>query len=163
MTLPPFQRLLDDHAEGVFGFLASIVGRQEAEDCFQETFVAALRAYPGLEHGRNLRSWLLTIAHRKAIDNRRASARRPLPVAEPPEPAGRAAALNGDPAELRGDEDLRRLVQGLPPKQRGAVALRFGADLAYREIAARLGCSEPAARQNVREGLRRLRKEMGAA
>src|SRR5204862_7003487 len=68
VALPPFQRLLDTYAEDVYGFLHATVGATEADDCFQDTFLAALRAYPRLRHGDNLRSWLLTIAHRKAID-----------------------------------------------------------------------------------------------
>ena len=70
-TIPPFQELLDEHGSDVLGFLVASVGPHDAEDCFQETFIAALRAYPRIEHARNLRSWLLTIAHRKAIDHRR--------------------------------------------------------------------------------------------
>ena len=64
------------------GGLRGAVGRGDAEDCFQETFLAALRAYPKLRDGGNLRGWLLTIAHRKAIDHHRARGRRPVPVAE---------------------------------------------------------------------------------
>ena len=74
-ALPPFQSLLDRHRGDVLGFLIASVGPQDAEDCFQETFLAALRAYPRLEHQNNLRSWLMTIAHRKAIDHHRRRAR----------------------------------------------------------------------------------------
>ncbi len=81
-ALPPFQTLLDEHAADVMGVLRGAVGRTDADDCFQETFLAALRAYPKLSDASNLRGWLLTIAHRKAIDHHRANGRRPLPVAE---------------------------------------------------------------------------------
>ena len=81
----PFQRFLDDHREDVWRFLVALVGRSEADDCFQETFLAALRAYPSLEDARNLRGWVLAIASRKAIDHGRARGRRPLPMADPPE------------------------------------------------------------------------------
>jgi RNA polymerase sigma factor (sigma-70 family) len=151
-ALPPFQRLLDDHADDVLGFLIASVGPQEAEDCFQETLLAALRHYPRLEDARNLRGWLLTIAHRKAIDHHRARARRATPVAEPPDVA--APSANGR------DPELWRAVADLPPKQRGAVALRFASDLPYREIGAALDCSEEAARRSVHEGVKRLRKEL---
>ena len=80
--LPPFQTLLDEYAPDVMGVLRGAVGRTDAEDCFQETFLAALRAYPKLDNGENLRGWLLTIAHRKAIDHHRANGRQPLPVAD---------------------------------------------------------------------------------
>jgi RNA polymerase sigma factor (sigma-70 family) len=152
--LPPFQTVLDEHSASVMAILRGAVGRDGAEDCFQETFLAALRAFPKLEDDRNLRGWLLTIAHRKAIDHHRANGRRPVPVAEPREPAG------GDGLPER-DEDLWAAVGSLPPKQRAAVALRYGSDLPHAEIAAALGCSPEAARRNLHEGLKRLRKELG--
>jgi RNA polymerase sigma factor (sigma-70 family) len=151
--LPPFQQLLERHQGDVLGFLIATVGPQDAEDCFQETFLAALRAYPRLDDDRNLRGWLLTIAHRKAIDHHRARSRRAVPVGDAPEVA--------DPrAERREGSGIWRLVATLPPKQRSAVALRFALDLPHREIAATLGTSEEAARQNVHEGIKRLRLEL---
>ena len=145
--------MLDEHAAAVIGILRGAVGREAAEDCFQETFLAALRAYPQLEDARNLRGWLLTIAHRKAIDHHRARGRRPVPVAEVPE----VAEENGVPEP---DERLWAAVGALPPKQRAAVSLRYGSDLPHAEIAAALGCSPEAARRSLHEGLKRLRKEL---
>lgn len=133
--------------------LRGAVGRDGAEDCFQETFLAALRAYPGLSDARNLRGWLLTIAHRKAIDHHRANGRKPVPVAAVEEVPDR----DGPPAR---DEALWAAVGALPPKQRAAVALRYGSDLPHAEIAAALGCSPEAARRSLHEGIKRLRKEL---
>ncbi|MGN6588383.1 MAG: RNA polymerase sigma factor, partial [Solirubrobacterales bacterium] len=152
-ALPPFQTVLDEHSAAVMAILRGAVGREGAEDCFQETFLAALRAYPKLEDGRNLRGWLLTIAHRKAIDHHRANGRKPVPVAEPAEVAVEDAA----PAA---DDGLWAAVGALPPKQRAAVSLRYGSDLPHSEIAAALGCSPEAARRSLHEGLKRLRKEL---
>lgn len=152
-TLPPFQTVLDEHSAAVMAILHGAVGRDGAEDCFQETFLAALRAYPKLEDDSNLRGWLLTIAHRKAIDHHRARGRAPVPVAEP---AG-LATTDGIPEP---DEGLWAMVGELPPKQRAAVALRYGSDLPHNEIAAALGCSPEAARRSLHEGLKRLRKEL---
>jgi RNA polymerase sigma factor (sigma-70 family) len=152
-ALPPFQTVLDEHSGAVMSVLRGAVGREGAEDCFQETFLAALRAYPKLGDGRNLRGWLLTIAHRKAIDHHRANGRQPIPVAEVPE----ATTQDGMP-EL--DERLWAAVGALPPKQRAAVALRYGSDLPHGEIASALGCSPEAARRSLHEGLKRLRKEL---
>jgi len=151
-ALPPFQTLLDEHAGDVMGVLRGAVGRGDAEDCFQETFLAALRAYPKLEDANNLRGWLLTIAHRKAIDHHRANGRRPLPVAALEE----TAVVDPEPA----DDGIWTAVGALPPKQRAAVALRYGSDLPHTEIAAALGCSPEAARRSLHEGLKRLRKEL---
>ena len=151
MTLPPFQTLLDEHAADLHRFLVASVGPHDGADCFQETVISALRAYPGLRHDDNLRGWLFTIAHRKVIDHARRAARGPLPVAEPPEVAVTDAMGLAD-------ADLWRSVQALPPKQRTAVVQRYLLDRPYAEVAEVLGCSEDAARQNVRAGLRRLRQ-----
>jgi RNA polymerase sigma factor (sigma-70 family) len=148
---PPFQRVLDDHSAAVLRFLAASVGPLDADDCFQETVIAALRAYPRLRHADNLRGWLLTIAHRKALDHHRARSRRAVPVADPD--AGYAEP------DQPPDDDLWRAVHALPPKQRGAVLLRFVGDLSHREIAAALGSSEEAARRALADGLAKLRKE----
>ncbi|HVY96643.1 MAG TPA: sigma-70 family RNA polymerase sigma factor [Solirubrobacterales bacterium] len=151
--LPPFQALIDAHAAEVMAVLRGAVGRDDAEDCFQETFIAALRAYPQLKDDRNLRGWLITIAHRKAIDHHRARGRRPLPVEEVPETAV------SDPDPFAGDGIWER-VEALPPKQRAAVTLRYASDLPHAEIAAALGCSPAAARRSLHEGIKRLREEL---
>jgi RNA polymerase sigma factor (sigma-70 family) len=133
------------------GVLRGAVGRSDADDCFQETFLAALRAYPNLDNASNLRGWLLTIAHRKAIDHHRANGRRPLPVAEVDE----VGVSDPEPSD-----GIWEKVGALPPKQRAAVALRYGSDLPHAEIAAALGCSPEAARRSLHEGIKRLRKEL---
>jgi RNA polymerase sigma factor (sigma-70 family) len=155
--LPPFQRFLDGHRDVVWRFLISSVGHSEAEDCFQETFIAALRAYPRLRADSNLRAWVLTIAHRKALDAHRGRSRRAVPVADP-------AAVDGRSATARPvrDEALWNAVGELPARQRSAVVLRYVADLPHRDIAAAIGCSEEAARRSLHEGLTRLRKVVPA-
>lgn len=182
---PPFQRFLDAHREDVWRFLVASVGRNDADDCFQETFIAALRAYPRLRPNSNLRAWILTIAHRKALDTHRARARRALPVAEIADLAGAdngtgrgtgrggregrgagrsraGSALAPSPAapSRARDGELWRAVHELPDRQRAAVVLRFLADLPHRDIAATIGCSEEAARRSLHEGLTTLRREV---
>jgi RNA polymerase sigma factor (sigma-70 family) len=157
VTLPPFQTLLDEHAADLRRFLVASVGPHDGADCFQETVIAALRAYPDLSHADNLRGWLFTIAHRKVVDHARRTKRHAVPVAEPPErpvvdPVGAIDALV--------DPELWTAVRALPPKQRSAVVQRYLLDRPYAEVAAVIGCSEDAARQNVRTGLRRLRQEL---
>ncbi len=158
MSLPPFQLLLDAHGGEVHRFLIASVGRGDADDCYQETWLAALRAYPRLRDHSNLRAWLFTIATRKAIDHARARRRAPVPVAEVREPA--ASEREPDvPGREPAEETLWGLVRVLPAKQRTALALRYVADAGYGEIAAAMGTSEDAARRSVHEGLKRLRKE----
>lgn len=152
MSLPPFQAVLDEHRRGVHRYLVAAVGTHDANDCFQETMLSALRAYPTLKHRDNLGGWLFTIAHRKVIDAVRARDRRPVPVASLPEHRMELGDL--------GDGPVWAIVDELPPKQRTAVLLRHAADRPYSEIAEVLECTEAAARQNVRAGLARLREEM---
>lgn len=154
--LPPFQTLLDEHAADLHRFLVASLGPHDGADCFQETVVAALRAYPGLTHADNLRGWLFTIAHRKIVDHARRAQRHALPVADPPEAAVADAAAPSDAV----DPELMEALRALPPKQRSAVVQRYLLDRPYAEVAATLGSSEAAARQNVRIGLRRLRQEL---
>ena len=166
---PPFQRFLDTHREAVWRFLVSSVGRVDAEDCFQETFIAALRAYPRLRADSNLRAWVLTIAHRKALDVHRRHVRGALPVAEIAAVVdGGARAGNGMRTRRRSnpgaeepkarDEALWEAVHELPARQRSAILLRYVADLPHRDIASTIGCSEEAARRSLHEGLSKLRK-----
>ena len=157
MSLPPFQTLVDEHKDEVYRLALSAVGPDDADDCFQETLLAALRAYPTLRHADNLRGWLLTIAHRKALDHHRARGRGPVPAGD----LGDIGHLNGAvaPAPDVFDEDIWASVRRLPPKQSLAVAHRFVNDLAYREIGRLLDCTEEAARRSVHEGLKKLREE----
>ena len=158
---PPFQAFLDEHRETVWRFLIASVGPTDADDCFQETFIAALRAYPqlsGRPREHNLRAWVLTIAHRKALDTHRARARRATPVADPASVSDAAAPAAG---EVR-DTELWQAVEELPERQRSAVVLRFVGDLAHREIANAIGCSEEAARRSLHEGVSKLRKVVPA-
>jgi len=151
--LPPFQAFLDNHRGPVLSFLRSLVGPDDADDCFQETFIAAMRAYDRLD-GAHPRAWVMTIARRKAIDHHRAKARRPEPREELPQ----QVSLRANPGEGP-DAELWAAVGELPPKMRAAVALRFAGDLTYAEMAPALECSEEAARRSVHEGLKRLRAD----
>jgi RNA polymerase sigma factor (sigma-70 family) len=160
MALPPFQSLIDAHGRDVHRFLTATVGAQAADDCYQETWLAALAAYPRVRAATSLRGWVMTIAHNKAMDHHRARARAPVTgVAD-----GLAPALPVDPmpapVDAAPDDELWARVAALPVKQRAAIALRFLADAAYGDIAAAMQTSEEAARRNVHEGLKRLRREV---
>ena len=147
-VIPPFECFYAQHRDEVFGVLVKRLGRQRAEDAFQETFLRALRAYDRLEHGEHLRAWVLTIAANAVVD----AARRERPTAElAVEPTGED--------ERPAVEELAPLTDDLPPKERAAVVLRYGYDLDYDTIGAALGSNEQAARQAASAGVRRLRKE----
>jgi RNA polymerase sigma factor (sigma-70 family) len=150
MSQRPFQAFLDEHRSPVLAYLRAMVGPSDADDCFQETFMAALRSYETLD-GANPRAWVMTIARNKAIDHHRAAARRAVPKGEDlPDVAA--------PGRPERDPDLWAAVAGLPDRQREAVGLRFAADLRYREIAGAMETSEEAARRSVHEGLKKLRE-----
>jgi RNA polymerase sigma factor (sigma-70 family) len=131
----------------------AVLGPADADDAWSETFLAALRAYPDLPDGANVEAWLVTIAHRKAIDITRAAARRAVPVADPPE----SAAPPDGP-----DLDLAAAVAALPPKQKQAVAYHYLTGLPYAEIAEILGGSADAARRAAADGIAALRRTIGA-
>jgi RNA polymerase sigma factor (sigma-70 family) len=151
VNLPPFQELLDAHRADVYRFLVATAGRSEADDAFQETWIAALRAYPGLRRADNLRAWVFRIAQNKAIDAHRARGRRAVPVSAAPERV--TVAVEDDP-------ELWARLRELPEKQRTAVYCRSVLGMPYDELAVLLESSEEAARRNVHEGLKRLREEL---
>jgi RNA polymerase sigma factor (sigma-70 family) len=146
VAIPPFEHFYEQHRSEVLRLLRRRLGAERAEDAFQETFLRALQAYARLEHGEHLRAWVLTIARNVAID----ALRRARPESELVE----AGANDGLPAH----EELAPLTDGLPPKERAAVVLRYGYDLSYDQIAAALGSSSEAARQAASTGVRRLRR-----
>jgi RNA polymerase sigma factor (sigma-70 family) len=146
-VIPPFERFYAEHRDEVFGVLVNRLGRQRAEDAFQETFLRALRAYGALRHGEHLRAWVLTIARNVAVD----SFRREKPSVELEEPT----AVPRRPAYA----ELEHLTDELPPTERAAVVLRYAYDLPYAAIGAALGSSEEAARQAASAGIRRIRKK----
>jgi RNA polymerase sigma factor (sigma-70 family) len=148
---PPFQALLDAHRGDVYRFLVASVGPTDADDCFQETWIAALRAYPKLKSADNLRAWVLRIAQRKAIDSHRARKRRAVPSESLPDVAA--------PPARDGRPELWAAVRKLPEKQRTAVFCRSVLGMPYAELAELLESSEDAARRNVHEGLKTLRGE----
>jgi RNA polymerase sigma factor (sigma-70 family) len=161
----PFQTVLDEHGVALYRHLVGILGPHDGADCYQETLLAALRAWPPAHDG-NVRGWLFTVAHRKVIDHGRAAHRRPAPMADfadRPSMNGSGLIAAAAPAEPGAREtgaggQLWDAVRRLPPKQRAAVALRHADDWAYDDIAAVLECSPAAARQSVKAGLARLRE-----
>lgn len=157
MNLPPFDEVVERHGADVWRFTASQVGRDRADDVFQETMLAAMAAYPSLREPGRVRSWLIRIAARKAMDLFRSEARAPLYVEEPVT----ADSLGSGPEAELPDDRLWDRVRSLPTKQRQAVALRFVLDLDYREIGTTMGTSPEAARRNVFEALKALREQLG--
>ena len=147
----PFEEVVAEHGPTVLRVCRAVLGPVEAEDAWSETFLAALRAYPDLRPGSNVEAWLVTIAHRKAIDQHRARARNPIAVEAPPE----RTSARGEPGSW--DTDLWDALKSLPSKQRQAVAYHYVAGLPYVEIARILDNSEAAARRAAADGIKALR------
>jgi RNA polymerase sigma factor (sigma-70 family) len=147
----PFEKVVAEHGALVMRVCRALVGPADAADAWSETFLSALQAYPRLPAGSNIRGWLVTIAHRKAIDQLRVATRRPQSSLELPEVA------NPEPPSAD-DDELRTALDALPPKQRGAVIYRYLAELSYAEIGELLGSNATAARRSVADGLANLRK-----
>ena len=154
MTMRPFEEIVTRHGPTVLRVCWAVLGPLDAEDAWSETFLAALQAYPTLRPDSNVEAWLVTIAHRKAIDQTRAAARRPITVDALPD---RPTSAGMD----RWDEDLWTALHALPLKQRAAVAYHYLAGLPYADVAAITGGSADAARRAAADGIATLRKTYG--
>jgi len=146
----PFEEIVQEHGAVVMRVCRALLPPADADDAWAETFLSAMQAYPRLRPGSNVRGWLVTIAHRKAIDQLRAASRRAVPAGDLPE----------IPTSDRVDDTvgLRAALDALPPKQRGAVVAHYLADLPYAEVAAVLDSSEAAARRSAADGIANLRR-----
>jgi RNA polymerase sigma factor (sigma-70 family) len=155
--MQPFEKVVEQHGGTVLRVCRVLVGSHDAEDAWSETFLAAMRGYPDLPDTANIEAWLVTIAHRKAIDVLRARKRQPTPVEEVPETPTALGVPGAD------DGDLWQAVRALPGKQRQAVAYHYVAGLPYAEIAEILGGTADAARRAAADGIRNLRKNYPGA
>jgi RNA polymerase sigma factor (sigma-70 family) len=156
MAMQPFEAIVAEHGSVVMRVCRALLGPAEAEDAWSETFLAALRAYPDLRPGGNVRGWLVTIAHNKAVDQIRVKARVPVPAGAIGE-----RQLGAEGAPEVADPELHNALAALPPKQRGAVVYRYLADMSYADVAALLECSQAAARRSASDGIASLRRHYG--
>lgn len=144
-----FGQLLERHERELFAYAIRLSGqRADAEDLYQDTFLAAFRAWPPPRRG-NERAWLYKIATNRAIDRERRAKRI---VANVDDLA--LAAPARDDVTLA---DLASAIELLPAGQRAAFVLRKVQGLGYAEIATALDCSLEAARARVSEALKKVR------
>ncbi|TJY69282.1 sigma-70 family RNA polymerase sigma factor [Arthrobacter sp. CAU 1506] len=152
MRMKPFEQLVADHGPTVLRVCRAVLGPgPDADDAWSEAFLSALRAYPELPWDANHEAWLVTIAHRKAIDVVRRRARTPVPTDQLPE----SPSLLGIPGN--DDDELRQAVAALPLRQREAVALHYLAGLPYAEAAELTGSTTAAVRRAAADGMAKLR------
>ena len=160
----PFEQIVTEYGPMVLRVCRAVLGPVDADDAWSETFLSALAAYPRLDETANVEAWLVTIAHRKAIDVTRARARRPVPASamaagdlpETPAAPDVPAAGLGRPEDW--DGDLWNALRALPEKQRLVVAYHYLAGLPYQEIATIVGGTADAARRAAADGIRNLRR-----
>ncbi len=151
----PFEQAVRRHGATVLRVCRAVLGAgADADDAWADTFLAALRAWPGLGEDTNVEAWLVRIAHRKAIDVIRA--RRDVPTADPP--AGRSTI--GIPGGT--DVDLWAAVAALPERQRLAIAYHYLGGLPHTVTAELIGGTPDAVRRAAADGLRTLRRTYGA-
>lgn len=154
-----FGLLYERHVTAVFRYLLlRSADRQLAEDLCQDVFEGAMDGLAGLREPAQFRAWLMQIAHNRLQSHWSRQRRRPdRQSLEPPRP--REATTNEMPERaLESRLQVEALMlQELGEREQRLLALRFGAGLPLREIAAQLGCSEPAARQLQYRALKRLR------
>jgi RNA polymerase sigma factor (sigma-70 family) len=146
---PTFEAIVAAHGATVLRVCRAVVGTHDAEDAWSDTFLSAMGAYPALAADANVEAWLVTIAHRKAIDITRRAARTAVPMAETPDAT---SSVDAEP-----DPDLAAALHDLPPKQKQAVAYHYLAGLPYAEVAEIIGGNVAAARRAAADGIARLR------
>jgi RNA polymerase sigma-70 factor (ECF subfamily) len=146
-----FGELLERHEHEIFAYALRLTGdRDEADDVYQETFLAAFRGWPPPRRGQE-RAWLYRIATNKVIDRAR-RAKRLVRMDDL-----RLAAPDRDGASMA---DLAAAIRVLPPGQRAAFVLRKVEGLEYADVARALECSEEAARSRVAEAMKKVREAM---
>lgn len=151
--------LYDEHASPVLGYLRA-QRAPSPEDLLGEVWLQAVRDLPRFSgDATGFRSWLLTIAHNRLLDARRAIARRPQEVAADGSDEGgeRAEAAS---AQIEAEEDLRRLLEGMPERHQSVLYLRFVLDMPQREVARVLGISTPAMKMLQGRAVRSLQRRV---
>lgn len=149
----PFDEAVAIHGATVLRVCRAVLGpHTDADDAWSETFLAALQAWPDLPGDTNVEAWLVSVAHRKAIDVTRRRARHAVPTDELPD----RASMLGRPEDSH--FELWGAVTALPPKQRQALAYHYLGGLPYAEVAEVIGGSADAARRAASDGIAALRR-----
>ena len=148
------------HQTKILRYLRRLTGNPTtAEDLFQDTFLRAFGGFSRLRPGSNHRAWLYRIATNLFLNHRRVGGRR-AEVALPPELISRRPSPSTVHAGVATLGAVRLAIGRLPRRQRAAFIQRPLHGLSYREVGAALGCTAAAARANVYQAVRRLRREL---
>lgn len=172
-----FDAAVERHGATVLRVCRAVLGAgADAEDAWSETFLSALRAWPELPEETDVEAWLVRVAHRRAVDVVRRSARAAAPggaaedlalldartARDGPGGGNRRGVRPGYPDDDEpGEHWIWGAVSSLPARQRVCVAYRFLGGLRYAEIAELTGGSEAAARRAAADGVAALRTIVG--
>lgn len=149
----PFEQAVELHGTTVLRVCRAALGAgPDADDAWSETFLAALRAWPGLDEDANVEAWLVRIARRKTIDALRAGSRRAVPTGDLPEEPTHP--------EDTANREIWALVAALPDRQRLAIAYHYLGGLPHTETAALTGSTPQAVRRAASDGLAALRRRL---
>jgi RNA polymerase sigma-70 factor, ECF subfamily len=165
-----FGDLVDLHRQAVYrAALAALRSPEDAEDVAQEAFVTAFQKLDGFRGEASFKTWVITIAWRKALDRRSSLARwmRRLAPGGRPEDDGRADPIDNLPAGDPSHEEVflgaelasavRQRIDALPSKLRDALLLVGAGEHSYEEAAAVLGIPVGTVKWRVSEARRRLK------
>lgn len=160
----PFEGAVERHGATVLRVCRALLGPgPDADDAWSETFLSALRAWPGLPEDTNVQAWLVRVAQRKAIDITRARSRHAVPTAQVPEPPSDTGPDTGPAAPDLDEHGLWRAVAALPTRQRLAIAHHYLGGLSHVETAELIGGTPASVRRAASDGIRTLRRVLGAA
>lgn len=160
-------QLIERHSRRVRDYIRMLVkDRDVAEDIFQETFIKAVRVIDEgrYTHNGKFLSWILRIAHNQVIDYFRARRQnKALTEAEAGYDVLGSLRLAEQTVEDRLvaqqiENDIRSLIEALPPEQREVVFMRYFTGLSFKEIAEQTGVSINTALGRMRYALINLRR-----
>lgn len=169
-----FGALVERHRRAVFrAALAAVRSPVDADEVAQDAFVTAFEKLSGFRGEASFKTWLLSIAWRKAVDRRKSVTRWVQRLVAPPradgeewDPMERLAAKGQSQEEEAMTADLQRrlkpLIAGLPKKLRDALLLAASGDYSYDEISQMLGIPLGTLKWRVSEARRVLKAKMTA-
>ncbi|MFI5952218.1 ECF RNA polymerase sigma factor SigK [Cryptosporangium sp. NPDC051539] len=159
-----FASLYDAVAPRVYGLVLRVVrDPAQAEEVTQEVLVEVWRTAPRFDPARgSASSWILTLAHRRAVDwvrSAQAATDREQRVAAAETPAYDVVTETVDGRLER--QQVLRCLRGLTDVQREAITLAYYGGRSYRQVAENLGLPLPTVKTRMRDALIRLRDCLG--
>jgi RNA polymerase sigma-70 factor, ECF subfamily len=162
-----FETLYDRVAAAVFGLVRRVLrDTAQSEEVAQEALLEVWRTADRFDPARGQAlAWVMTIAHRRAVDrvrSERAAAEREARVASAADPPPADEVAEAVESSLEA-ERVRHCLEGLSGAQRESIVLAYYSGLSYPQVSAALGVALGTVKTRIRDGLRRLRDCLGVA